>query len=57
MDALAGKVVAITGASAGIGLALARQLVGRGSRVAAFARRGDRLEALAAEATTTPGET
>ena len=49
MDVLAGRVVAITGASAGIGLALARLLASRGARVAAFARRADRLEGLAAE--------
>jgi NADP-dependent 3-hydroxy acid dehydrogenase YdfG len=55
MDALAGRVVGITGASSGIGLALARHLVARGARVAAFARRADRLESLAAEATTPPG--
>jgi short-subunit dehydrogenase len=50
MDALTGKVVAITGASAGIGLALARHLAARGARVAAFGRRADRLDALVAEA-------
>ena len=50
MPALEGCVVAITGASAGIGLALARQLLAQGASVAAFARRRDRLEALAAEA-------
>lgn len=56
MDALAGRVVAITGASAGIGLALARQLATRGARVSAFARRTDRLDALAAEAGRMPGD-
>ncbi|MCC7043741.1 MAG: SDR family NAD(P)-dependent oxidoreductase [Acidobacteria bacterium] len=55
MDALAGKVVAITGASAGIGLALARHLVARGARVAAFGRRADRLDALVTETATRPG--
>lgn len=49
MGTLTGRVVAITGASAGIGLAVARLLVARGASVAAFARRTDRLEALAAE--------
>ena len=41
-------VVAITGASSGIGRATAEQLAGRGVTVAAFARRADRLEALVA---------
>ncbi len=49
------RVVAITGASSGIGLALARLLVARGARVAAFARRADRLDALAREAATMSG--
>lgn len=49
------KVVAITGASSGIGLALARLLLSRGARVAAFARRADRLDALANDAAALPG--
>jgi short-subunit dehydrogenase len=56
MNALVGKVVAITGASAGIGLALARQLAAQGARVAVLARRTDRLNALAAEAAEMPGD-
>ena len=40
----------VTGASSGIGLAFARELVRRGKRVLAVARRRDRLEALEREA-------
>jgi short-subunit dehydrogenase len=48
-----GTTVWVTGASSGIGAALVRELAGRGCRVAASARRADRLEELAASA---PGE-
>src|SRR5262250_144747 len=42
-----GRVVVITGASAGIGRALAQQLVARGDRVALAARREQELNDLA----------
>lgn len=50
MRDLKDTVVAITGASAGIGAATARALIGEGARVAIGARRVDRLEALRHEA-------
>ncbi len=49
MRDLAGQVVAITGASAGIGAASARALMAQGAKVALGARRIDRLEATVAE--------
>lgn len=51
MSELKGKVIAITGASSGIGEATARLLAERGAQVVLGARRGDRLAALAAEIT------
>jgi short-subunit dehydrogenase len=43
---LGGRRVWVTGASSGIGAALVKELLRRGCRVAASARRADRLEAL-----------
>lgn len=43
------RVIIVTGASSGIGLATARALAGRGARVALLARSTDVLEALSAE--------
>ncbi|WP_053373977.1 SDR family oxidoreductase [Paenibacillus sp. FJAT-27812] len=49
MSNIAGKVVAITGASSGIGEATARLLAQKGARIVIGARRTDKLESLAAE--------
>jgi NADP-dependent 3-hydroxy acid dehydrogenase YdfG len=44
MSTIEGKVVAITGASSGIGEAAARLLAERGAKVVVGARRSERLE-------------
>jgi len=49
MREIAGSVVAITGASSGIGAAAARALAAEGASVVIGARRGDRLKALVDE--------
>jgi NADP-dependent 3-hydroxy acid dehydrogenase YdfG len=55
-DGIDGKVVAITGASSGIGAATAQLLATRGARVVLGARRADRLEKLTAHITETSGQ-
>jgi NADP-dependent 3-hydroxy acid dehydrogenase YdfG len=56
MTAIEGKVVAITGASSGIGEATALLLASRGAKLALGARRLDRLESLASRIVASGGE-
>jgi NADP-dependent 3-hydroxy acid dehydrogenase YdfG len=56
MSTIEGKVVAITGASSGIGEAAAMLLAERGAKVVVGARRGERLEKLAATIQAQGGE-
>ncbi|HEX4226418.1 MAG TPA: SDR family oxidoreductase [Pseudonocardiaceae bacterium] len=55
MSGLDGKIVAITGASSGIGAATALELASRGSAVVLGARRTDRLDSLVARIRTEGG--
>lgn len=55
MMKLDGRVAIVTGASAGIGEAVARELVTGGASVVMNARRGDRLEALKTELNSAQG--
>jgi NADP-dependent 3-hydroxy acid dehydrogenase YdfG len=56
MSSISGKVIAITGASSGIGEAAARLLAQRGANVVVGARRTDRLEALVNEINAAGGQ-
>lgn len=49
VEKVEGKVVIVTGASSGIGEAIARLLAAQGARVVLGARRLDRLEKIVAE--------
>ncbi|MFI1764368.1 SDR family oxidoreductase [Streptomyces sp. NPDC020800] len=53
---LAGRTAVVTGAASGIGEAVARRLAAEGARVALFARRADRLEAIAGKIRAEGGE-
>src|SRR5580698_267396 len=56
MKNIEGKVVVITGASSGLGEAVARMLSAEGATVVLGARRADRIQALANELTKNGGK-
>lgn len=56
MSGIKGKVIAITGASSGIGQATALLLAERGASVVLGARRADRLDALVGTIVSAGGE-
>ena len=55
MQGLQGKTAIVTGASRGIGLAIAQRLVAEGSRVTLTARKPEALDAAVAEITAEHG--
>jgi 3-hydroxy acid dehydrogenase/malonic semialdehyde reductase len=50
LDVFAGRTAVVTGASSGIGRSLTKDLIARGARVIAVARRAEKLRELASEA-------
>lgn len=56
MSSISGKIVAITGASSGIGEATARHLAAQGAKVFLGARRTDRLKSIVADIAKAGGE-